>query len=138
MAHDPSAHAVVLFGGNGGPRGDTWRWNGHKWVLLRIPEAPGRFNPAMAWDPSSARLVRFGGWDGTRRTDDTWELETDGWAQVPVKGPSRRNHTVLVSAADRAPFCSMAATMTRWYSEICGSGVRHTPASEPESSTPGE
>jgi hypothetical protein len=66
-----------------------------------VPLAPGRFNTVMAWDPSARRLVRFGGWDGTGRTSDTWELRDSGWVRLPETGPSARNHAVLVSAPDR-------------------------------------
>ena len=47
------------------------------------------------------RLIRFGGWDGNRRTSDTWELAGAGWRILPGAGPSGRNHAVLVTAPDR-------------------------------------
>jgi len=101
MAYDPEIGAVVLFGGNGGPLGDTWAWNGEAWRRLSVPAAPGRFNSAMAWDPGSRALVRFGGWDGKRRPAGTWELRESGWIEAAGSGPAGRNHTVLVSARDR-------------------------------------
>ncbi len=102
MAYHPERRVVVLFGGSGGPLGDTWAWNGREWTRLDLPTVPGRFNTAMAWDPGTKRLVRFGGWDGKERASDTWELQQDGWVRVQMDGPSSRNHAVLVSAADRS------------------------------------
>ena len=101
MTYHPGLGAVVLFGGSGGPLGDTWSWNGGEWVPLPIPAAPGRFNPTMAWDSRIQRVVRFGGWDGRRRTSDTWELRENAWVQVESAGPAARNHAVLVSAPNR-------------------------------------
>ena len=100
MAYHPGI-GVVLFGGSGGPRGDTWRWDGRAWERLPIPPAAGRFNTGMALDPSSDRLVRFGGWDGTGRVSDTWELSDTGWVRIDSLGPAARNHAAVVGAPDR-------------------------------------
>jgi hypothetical protein len=48
--------------------------------------------------------VRFGGWDGTGRVADTWELREDAWTLVDGGGPPARNHATLASAPDR---CSL-------------------------------
>jgi hypothetical protein len=100
MAYHPGLRAVVLFGGSGGPLGDTWTWNGREWTRLPIPDSPGRFNTVMAWDSSAKRLVRFGGWNGKERTSDTWELRERAWVRVQDGGPAARNHATLVSAPD--------------------------------------
>ena len=55
----------------------------------------------MAWDPSTRRLIRFGGWDGKGRTSDLWELREGGWVEATGEGPAARNHAVLVTAPDR-------------------------------------
>ena len=101
MAYDPGRGAVVLFGGSGGPLGDTWTWDGGAWRRLAVPDPPGRFNAVMAWDSRSRRLVRFGGWDGTGRVADTWALEAKGWVRADGGGPAARNHAAMVSAPDR-------------------------------------
>jgi hypothetical protein len=103
MAYDSRTGAVILFGGSGGPLGDTWAWDGQAWTRLPIPLSPGRFNTVMAPDPGSGRLIRFGGWDGAGRVSDTWELREQGWIRIEDGGPAPapRNHTVLVSAPDR-------------------------------------
>jgi hypothetical protein len=88
-------------GGSGGPLSDTWRWDGHRWTRLELAPTPGRFNTAMARDPASSRLVRYGGWDGKGRASDTWELQAGGWMRLALEGPPARNHAVLVSAPDR-------------------------------------
>jgi len=100
MAWHPD-RGVVLFGGSGGPLSDTWRWDGNGWTRLELAPTPGRFNTAMACDPATGRLVRYGGWDGKRRVSDAWELRAGGWIMLPLEGPPARNHAVLVSAPDR-------------------------------------
>jgi hypothetical protein len=99
LAYSPDEGGVVLFGGNG-PSGETWLWNGSVWRrLLDGSTTPGRFNPAMAFDPSTRHLLRFGGWNGERRVDDTYVLD-ERWEEVGAGGPSARNHTSM--AADTA------------------------------------
>jgi hypothetical protein len=100
MAYAPGL-GVVLFGGSGGPVGDTWSWDGHAWARLPVPSAAGRFNTVMARDPRSGKLVRFGGWNGTERVRDTWELRDGGWAEIDRSGPNARNHATMVAASDR-------------------------------------
>jgi hypothetical protein len=58
----------------------------------------------MAAEPCGGRLVRYGGWDGTGRVADTWELREDAWTLVDGGGPPARNHATLASAPDR---CSL-------------------------------
>jgi hypothetical protein len=49
----------------------------------------------MAYDAARGRLVRFGGWDGERRTADTWLNDGERWIQVVVASPFPRNHAAM-------------------------------------------
>lgn len=99
IAYDGDRRRVVLFGGSGGPNAETWEWDGSSWT--RVPAAsPGRYNPAMAYDPGSGSVVRFGGWDGKKRKGDTWRYRAGRWEEVPGPGPEPRNHASM--AADEA------------------------------------
>src|SRR5206468_3701534 len=66
IAFDPSQHRVVLAGGaspNGAVEADAWTWDGNAWERQAISGlGPSlRFGAPMAWLPSRARLVLFGG-----------------------------------------------------------------------------
>ena len=106
MSFDPTQNRVVLFGGNG-PRGDTWAWDGESWQRVVDPEAPGRYNSVMVFDPGRGALVRFGGWDGEKRADGTWALEGGKWFRLAVSGPSARNHAAAAYDAMRGRWVLM-------------------------------
>src|SRR5437868_6814327 len=61
--YDPVRGEVVLFGGRGAENrllGDTWTWDGNAWRLRYNTVGPSpRKAAAMAWDPSSRRLLLF-------------------------------------------------------------------------------
>jgi hypothetical protein len=82
---------VVLFGGSGASR-ETWEWDGIRWLQRDAGEVEGRFNPAMIFDRARGLVVRFGGWTGITRVDDTWTLGSGHWSRLDVIGPPARNH----------------------------------------------
>ncbi|HYK94165.1 MAG TPA: kelch repeat-containing protein, partial [Thermoplasmata archaeon] len=97
MAADPADGSVVYFGGQysstARPSGDTWKFSGGTWVnrTSSLSGNPGaRWNPALAADPSTDRVVLFGG--ATRATawvdqNDTWQLSSAGWVPVTSSAP---------------------------------------------------
>ena len=96
MAYDAKRQRVVLFGGLavlGGGKiqglGDTWEWDGTTWSQIMFSGAtpPARGAPAMAYDPSRAKTVMFGGVGGLA---DTWEYEGTTWTPRVVVGPAGR------------------------------------------------
>jgi N-acetylneuraminic acid mutarotase len=84
MAYDPSTHKVILFGGASSAArfNDTWAYDpsANTWTELdpagALPSARG--GHSMAYDPTSERLIMFGG--GVSET----ELFNDTWAYDPV------------------------------------------------------
>lgn len=87
---------VVLFGGSGAAA-DTWSWNGARWLQRDAGTVPGRYNAAVSAGGDGLPVLRFGGWDGTRRRSDAWTWQIGGWQRVFASGPSpeARNHAAL-------------------------------------------
>jgi hypothetical protein len=93
VAYDPTAHALVLFGGisDGAPFGDTWEFQGGEWynITSSFPLLPSpRDHMLLGYDPSSQTLVLFGGWSGASGAHgrialgDTWLFVTSAWSNV--------------------------------------------------------
>lgn len=84
---------TFVFGGTnaaGNRLGDTWQWNGAAWTRLTATPSPSpRSNARVAYDSVHARLVLFGGDDGSVR-NDTWLFDGTTWqsAQPPVSPPA--------------------------------------------------
>jgi len=99
LAFDAARGKIVLFGGGrpaGGPSPDTWEWDGRDWERVTSAVAPGRYNSAAVSDPAGG-VIRFGGWDGTRRVAETWAYRDGGWSLLSTAGPSARNHAALAA-----------------------------------------
>ena len=50
----------------------------------------------MAYDVARHEVVRFGGWTGTVRANDTWVLQSGRWVLLNVAAPPARNHSAMV------------------------------------------
>ncbi len=98
VAYEPSARAVVVFGGAATTSGtefqrsDTWSFNGTAWTNLTGASAPaGRSSPSMAWDGQTQSIVLFGGFPVGSPTDKTWAFASGNWSQLnPTVAPSAR------------------------------------------------
>lgn len=95
MVFDTARKRIVLFGGAGGADllGDTWEWDGNRWILRTPASAPkARAGHMLAYDPVRQRVVLFGGFDNTTAfLDDTWEWDGLTWMQIqPPTSPQRR------------------------------------------------
>lgn len=96
LAFDSNRGTVLLFGGRDRTTvfGDTWEWDGIAKSWTRLQPAlspPARSMHAMAPDPSSGRILLFGGTNGTATLSDTWEWSgKDGtWTNLqPPASPS--------------------------------------------------
>src|SRR2546430_6822932 len=69
MTYDAATKAVVLFGGTRGdgspPLDDTWTWDGCRWTQAKpATSPPGRSFGNLASDPSSGKVILFGGGHG--------------------------------------------------------------------------
>ncbi len=103
VVYDPTRETVLLFGGStedkqyGPSKGETWQWDGRVWLQVDMDQPLGVFNAAMAWDKSKRAVIRFGGWNGDSRINETWELSGNRWVRVATKlSPDARNHSALV------------------------------------------
>jgi hypothetical protein len=66
---------VLLYGGNGAADylGDTWSWNGSRWIKHIPSNDPSlRGTHAMVYNSARGVIVLFGGLNGTM-SDDMWE-----------------------------------------------------------------
>ena len=106
--YDASRDRMVVFGGYDGTdqKHDIWttsianplRWD-HVIPLGNSPS--GRFSHTATWDPSSNRMVVFGGWSGSGVVDETWALSlgtVPEWTRLLPTGkppPARQFHTAV-------------------------------------------
>jgi len=105
LAFDVSQGKTVLFGGErldipGTHFSDTWTWNGTVWTQLNPASSPtSRMSVAMAYLPSTSRVVLFGGND-SGNLNDTWTLNTgtSTWTQQTFSAgvPTARSLAGLV------------------------------------------
>ena len=71
---------------------DTWEYDGTTWVQ-RMPATspPARRFHSLAYDKARARIVLFGGFDGSNLLADTWEYDGTNWVQrTPATSPTAR------------------------------------------------
>jgi hypothetical protein len=113
MAGDPARGRVVLFGGglpSGdaplSPAGDTWEWEQGEWIQLQDVGPSARSGAKLAYDPSGAITLLFGG----VIDPGTWAWDGASWKQVADMGPSgRRGHAL--STADGGVILFGGATL---------------------------
>ena len=103
MAYRTEGKSVVLFGGStidkqyGKAKGETWKWNGNEWNKLEIEQPAGMFNATMAYHEEQGALIRFGGWDGESRVNQTWSFRDNKWDMLDIdESPAARNHSAIV------------------------------------------
>jgi len=89
MAYDSERHKLMLFGGNDGAlKQDMWEFDGETgaWSdVTPIGVKPSKRNRvSMAYDRMRAKLVLFGGFDGSAMSGETWEWDCTlgSWAQI--------------------------------------------------------
>jgi N-acetylneuraminic acid mutarotase len=98
---------LVLFGGWAGGSGyyaDLWSYDltANAWTELKpTGTAPSaRALQAMAYDPTTGKLIVFGGYDGRTYYGDTWayDLTANVWTAVSRAGPApaaRQGHSLV-------------------------------------------
>jgi hypothetical protein len=102
MAWDDIHSQMVLVTGNGGPGGpggDTWFWQGNRWVR-HVTGQPLTFGPAVvgvAVDPVSKSLLASSCCASDQVTSATWQWDGIGWRPV---GTSIRPPAVVGLALD--------------------------------------
>jgi hypothetical protein len=94
LAYDPASQRVISFGGylffhGDNDFGDTWAWNGSRWIQLaagggiRDPERRGF--ASMTFDPVVGGLVMFGGlahYPSPHALSDTWRWVGTHWVRM--------------------------------------------------------
>ena len=101
ICDDPSRGEAVLFGGtrSGPSYGDTWLWDGQRWLAAATGPAPGpmeRHGHALGFDAARGVAVLFGGTTYTTGSpilyhDDTWTWNGTAWTQAqPAIRPAPR------------------------------------------------
>lgn len=110
LAYDSARKRAVLFGGNrvlfgktvedNKLLGDTWEWDGQKWLEIKALGPPPRAEAAMIFDRRRRRVLLFGGNNRTaegklNRLGDTWEWDGVRWNEVKVAGPSPRSGAAM-------------------------------------------
>lgn len=102
---------LVLFGGvtsSGTFLNDTWTWDGKSWTQQFPGQSPSpRSQMAMAYDPTNASVVLFGGcnvYAGPCTLDDTWVWNglAKTWAPLnPAVHPSGRRTVMTYDVASK-------------------------------------
>jgi len=109
MAYDANIQRIVQFGGltavDAGTSkaydlGDTWEWNGQKWVQRYTPVAPeARSSHNMLYDANRQRVLLFFGKNGSTYLNDTWQYVNGKWSQIDT-ATSPRGRTLAGAAYD--------------------------------------
>jgi len=107
LAWDTRRNVMVMFGGVDSMLhtfGDTWEWNGRRWLLRAVDGPTSRRGMDMVYDEQRGVVVLFGGTDRERRQyyGDTWEWDGTEWRQLQVEGPRARGYHAMVYDSDRA------------------------------------
>ena len=99
---DSRRKKIVLFGGVGNKgyedlRGDTWEWDGQRWLQMGDTSVGTRDHHVMAYDAARGKTVMYGGITSNRSlATDTWEWDGMKWTRVATQGPGGRGHFAMV------------------------------------------
>jgi hypothetical protein len=89
LVYDQRAKRVDLIGGYASDElADTWSWDGKTWQ--RDLDGPATFHSAAAYDSDNGRIILFGGFAGSSRTDALWQRDATGWNKLDSPGPPAR------------------------------------------------
>jgi N-acetylneuraminic acid mutarotase len=98
MVYDPSTQRLIMFGGmdenTGSSINDTWAYDptADTWTELSPsrPVPPARNSHAMVYDPSTQRIILFGGAtaNGSKYFNDTWAYDSaaNTWTELEPSG----------------------------------------------------
>jgi hypothetical protein len=117
MVYDAAHADIVLFGGSICQGGscfevdDTWTWDGSRWTQRHpATSPPARILAGMAYDPSTADAVLFGGATCTvsacTAMNDTWIWDGSDWKQEnpPTSPPARYSAAMSFDGHDVVMF----------------------------------
>ena len=101
---DTMMNRMVVFGGMplaGAPAGEIFAYDptAMSWSELNSPLGPApRWLHTAVWDPVSAQMVVFGGFDGTMYLNDGAQLAGSSWSPITTTPEPREGHTAVVLA----------------------------------------
>ncbi|HSS18876.1 MAG TPA: hypothetical protein VLL54_02270 [Pyrinomonadaceae bacterium] len=101
IAFDKNRRRVVLFGGYNrigetiNRLGDTWEWDGAKWMEVNTSGPSPRNGAAQVYDPLRQKVVLFGGRDLEGVAGDTWEWDGLHWKENNSAAVTGRFNCVL-------------------------------------------
>ncbi|MEM7551507.1 MAG: kelch repeat-containing protein [Bacteroidota bacterium] len=103
MGYDFLNQHIVLFGGStedkqyGESEGQTWVFKNDHWSMINTVQPSGVYNASMAYHKKTNEFIRFGGWNGDRRINETWSYKKENWNKLPVQNsPNPRNHSRMI------------------------------------------
>src|SRR4029079_14748027 len=89
MTYDAARRRVVSIGGyDENSLADSWEWDGKVWT--RVGDGPEILHTAAAFDPSSKRILVFGGFYQDARSAQLWTRNESGWTTFATTGPGAR------------------------------------------------
>jgi len=89
MAYDATRRRIVSIGGyDENSLADSWEWDGKTWT--RVADGPDVLHTAAAFDPSTKRILVFGGFHQDGRTAQLWARTESGWSTLSATGPEGR------------------------------------------------
>ena len=101
MAFDSTRGRVVLFGGHnragtsGSRFGDTWEWDGKKWMDMNVTGPTARNGAAMVYDNMREKIVLFGGSTAESVSGETWEWDGKQWTENETASVQGRFNCVM-------------------------------------------
>ena len=87
LVFDKARGRSVLFGGHNRTEkgriwlGDTWEWDGAKWLPMSVSGPSPRNGAAAVYDSSSRKIVLFGGSSQGEVSGETWEWDGQKWIE---------------------------------------------------------
>jgi hypothetical protein len=107
-AFDSRRGRVVLFGGHdrtgesGNRFGDTWEWDGKRWMKIQTTGPSPRNGAAQVFDSARGKVVLFGGSTATEVSGETWEWDGKHWIENrPARTQGRFNSVMAYDTARR-------------------------------------
>ena len=120
MVFDERRGRTIVFGGTGSgtppnppPRfGDTWEFDGERWIMLDAPGPSARHSSGAAYDSRRGLVVLFGGAGPDGFLADTWAWDGRVWkrlADASPTGPPARAMGYLAYDKSAIASCSSEA-----------------------------
>lgn len=101
LAYDSARKTVQLVGGgdsvSDAPQTfrDMWEWNGTTWLDRNVATGPPLMGGSLVYDPATAQLIWFGGFDFQNTYDTMW-IWNGSWSSSTPASPSSRIYSTMV------------------------------------------